>query len=140
MRRLKRFLRLSKPERAILLQAAFSIVCVRFLLCVFPLGRVQRFACRSTWRSERTCTADHIVWAIHAAARIVPGSTCLIRSLAAHALLNRFGYKPVLTIGVAKNNWGRLEAHAWVSCEGQLLIGGPCVERYHPLVNFRPVS
>lgn len=140
MRRLRRFVRLSGAERVILSQAALGIICVRFLLCILPLRTVQHFVSCSIWRSESTCAAGRIVWAVRAAARLVPRSTCLIQSLAAQALLSRFGYEPLLTIGVAKNDRGLLEAHAWVSCKGQLLIGGPRVERYNPLLNLRSIS
>jgi hypothetical protein len=140
MRRVRRFVKLSGAERALLLQAFLGIICMHFLLYMLPLRRVQHFISRSSWRSERTCTPERIVRAIRAAARFVPGSTCLIQSLAAQALLNRFGHEALLTIGVAKNDRGGLEAHAWVSCENQLLIGGPRVEQYDPLLNLGSAS
>jgi|SRR5690242_11932492 len=140
MQRVRRFVQLSGAERGLLLQAFLGIIYVRFLLHMLPLRRVQHFISRSSWHSESTCTPERMLWAIRAAARFVPRSTCLIQALVAQALLNRFGYKSLLTIGVAKNDRGRLEAHAWVSCEGQLLIGGPRVERYNPLLNLGSVS
>jgi Transglutaminase-like superfamily len=136
MRRLSRFMQLSGAERAILLQAALGMTCVRLLLGIFPLPSVQQHVRRSIWRSQSTRSPDRIVWAIRAAARFVPKSTCLIQSLAAQALLNHFGHEALLTIGVAKSDRGRFEAHAWVSCGDQVLIGGPEIERYDPLLNL----
>jgi hypothetical protein len=37
-------------------------------------------------------------------------------------------------IGVAKGEGGKLEAHAWVECEGNVIIGGYELERYTSLV------
>jgi hypothetical protein len=91
---------------------------------------------RVIWHFHRYCAADRIVWATKAAARLIPGSTCLIEALAAQSLLVCYGYDPRLTIGVLKKDGRSFVAHAWVTCEEQIVIGGAEVESYTPLLNL----
>jgi len=136
MDRLKRFRRLARAERALLLQAALAIVAVRFALRFLSFERVRALACRAAGSATCPLSSQCIVWAIEAASRQLPSSSCLTKALAAQALLNRHGYASQLMIGVARNEaWG-FEAHAWITCQNQVLIGGPETERYAPLLNL----
>jgi hypothetical protein len=133
---LKRFLRLSKRERLLLFQAAISIFLIRLSLTLLSLRNVHRLAVKITWLSDEPLSADRIVRAVRSAARFIPGSTCLVQALAAHSLLIRHGYNPLLTIGVAKNENNRLGAHAWVTCKDEVLIGDHEVANYTALLNL----
>jgi hypothetical protein len=53
----------------------------------------------------------------------MPEVKCLARALTAQILLNRQGYLPKLCIGVSKGQNGKLQAHAWIECQGQVVIG-----------------
>ena len=136
MRRVKRFLRLSRAERTLLLQAAFSILAVGVGLRFLSFERLQVLACRGAGRATTPVRSDRIVWAVEAAARHIPASTCLNKALAAQALLTRHGYASQLMIGVAKGEACRLDAHAWIICQDRVLIGGPETGRYTPLLNL----
>jgi Transglutaminase-like superfamily len=57
------------------------------------------------------------------ASRYVPTATCLAQALAGQTLLAQQGEPAVLRIGVAKNEAGKLEAHAWVESQGRIVIG-----------------
>ena len=136
MQALKRFLHLSKQERLLVFQAVFAMYLIRLSLALFSLRTVHRLAVNITWRCDESLSADRIVWAVRSAARFVPGSTCLVQALAAQALLMRYGYRTLLTIGVAKNENNRLGAHAWVTCEDEVLIGGHEAANYTALLNL----
>jgi hypothetical protein len=58
------------------------------------------------------------------AAHLVPGSTCLVRALAAQSLCRRFGYDPELRLGARRDDAGELEVHAWLELDDEVLIGG----------------
>jgi hypothetical protein len=58
------------------------------------------------------------------AAHLVPGSTCLVRALAAQSLCRRFGYDPELRLGARRDDEGELEVHAWLEMDDEVLIGG----------------
>ena len=46
-------------------------------------------------------------------------------------LLGRRGYVTALRIGVARSELGRFEAHAWIECESEVVIGNSRdLERY----------
>ena len=61
MRRVKRLLRLSRTERTLLLQAAFSILAVRLALRHLSFERLQVLVCRSAGRATNPFSSDRIV-------------------------------------------------------------------------------
>lgn len=136
MQRLKRFLHLSRQERALVFQAVLAMLVVRLSLPWFSLRTVQRLAVSIRWRSSEALSAHRIVWAVRSSACFVPRSTCLVQALAAQALLIQYGYRPYLTIGVTKNECEPFGAHAWVTCEDEVLIGGPETGNYTALLNL----
>lgn len=73
-----------------------------------------------------------VLWALDAGTRHAVG-TCLTRALAAEALLPA-SMQPALIIGVASGGRAsRLDAHAWIEVDGQVVVGGPApVARYRP--------
>jgi hypothetical protein len=38
-------------------------------------------------------------------------------------LLHHFGYASVVHVGVSRDRSGKVEAHAWVECEGKTVVG-----------------
>jgi hypothetical protein len=136
MQPLKRFLRLSKQGRLLVFQAALAMYLVRLSLALLSLRTVHRLAMKITWRCGEPLNADRIVQAVQSVARSVPGSTCLVQALAAQSLLMRHGHRPLLTIGVAKNECDRFGAHAWVVCDNEVLIGGHEAANYTALLNL----
>jgi hypothetical protein len=59
------------------------------------------------------------------AGHLVPGGRhCLTRAMVLEILLRRRGYPAEIKIGVARDDSGKLIAHAWLHCEGLVLIGG----------------
>jgi hypothetical protein len=77
---------------------------------------------------------ESIVWSIVVARQYVPVATCLTQALAGQILLTQHGEPALLRIGVAKNEAGKLEAHAWVESRGRIVIGAlPELVRYTPL-------
>jgi hypothetical protein len=63
-----------------------------------------------------------IVWAIDALSPYF-AATCLPRALAAQTLLLQAGYETTLRIGMAKTADGKLEGHAWLERNGDIIIG-----------------
>jgi hypothetical protein len=73
---------------------------------------------------------DRIAWAVSLAGRYVPRATCLTQALAMQILLKREGIAVQLHLGVAKDEQGRVTAHAWLEQDGRVLIGGGSLESY----------
>jgi hypothetical protein len=140
---LARFFALPATERRLLLTAAGLLAAVRLGLWVFPFRSVHRsirsFRIASRYAAGRVVLPpERIAWAVEVAARRVPRATCLVRALAAQALLARHGHASQLRLGVARGAGRAFEAHAWLEGNGQVLIGGGTERRYVPLPALDP--
>jgi hypothetical protein len=126
---------LSPGERSLLLRTFFLVGFLRVALCLLPFTRVNDyFAHRARHRPIRQdIAASRLVWAIRTAAAFIPRATCLTQALAAKYLLERSGRSAQLHLGVAKEN-GQFLAHAWLECDGAIVLGGGIADRYATLV------
>ncbi|OLE12351.1 MAG: hypothetical protein AUI36_40270 [Cyanobacteria bacterium 13_1_40CM_2_61_4] len=135
MRRLKRLAGLTRGERRLLLHALFVVGVARVALWLLPLAMARRVVARIA--STRTrMPVGRFVWAVKVASRYLPRATCLTQALAAQALLARAGNESRVEIGVTKDAGQQFEAHAWVVCGNQVVIGGPDVGRYASLMSW----
>ena len=136
MRRLGKFAALSPAERRLFVGAAGFLAAVRVGLWVLPFrwvhGGLAALGNRPPALDQSELPIERIVWAVGAAAPLVPRATCLVRALAAQALLARRGYASQLRLGVSGASGRPFEAHAWIERDGRVLIGGPVEDRYVP--------
>jgi Transglutaminase-like superfamily len=137
-----RFLRLSRPERHLLLRALVLLPAVTLALRLLGVRRCQeamaRLAppCRAAPPpAGRAAAAARMV--LVASRHGLCRTDCLPRSLVLWWLLRRLGVPGELRIGVRKRA-GQLEAHAWVEHGGRPLED--CTDE-HPFVPFAgPIS
>jgi hypothetical protein len=133
MRKLRRLAGLPGRERSLLLRAFLTVSVVHISLQILKVANAKRLALRvARLSAERSISVDRCVWAVKAISRYSPRATCLTQALAVHALLVRSGHDSCVEIGVARTA-ERLEAHAWVTCEGQVVVGGPDIARFERL-------
>ena len=136
MRRILKFVRLPSTEQRVLVKSAFLLVAVRLGLLIFPfralLNLLERAKSESREESNVSgMTSDRIAWAVVVTSRYIPFTKCLTQALVAQILFAQYGYAAHLRIGVSKNENEQLEAHAWVECKGQVVIGNcPDFTRY----------
>lgn len=139
MKRIHKFLQLSLPDQLLLIKAILLLAIVTLGLRTLPWLTLQRRLLklanrRSRFAPARRPSAQRIAWAIQVASRYVPKATCLPRALAAQLLLIQSAYPADLQIGVVRNDDGKFEAHAWVTGESGIVIGGVYdLERFVPL-------
>jgi hypothetical protein len=144
MRLLRKFLTLAPVERRLLVKATCLLAVVQLGLGRVPFTMLRRLVTRDARDRARLAGgprgfAGLVVWAVTAASRRVPGrTTCLSRALTVQALLARSGYPSRLHVGVIRGKQGEVEGHAWVECEGRILIGGTASEigQFTPLAAF----
>lgn len=142
MRLLRKFLGLTPVERRVLLKATFLLTAVQLTLGRVPFTTLRRLVTGDAANGgrapgDRQGFADTVVWAVTAASRRVPGrTTCLSQALTVQALLARNGCPSRLQVGVVRDKQGAVEGHAWVECEGRVLIGGTPAE----IGNFTPLA
>lgn len=136
MRRLKRYARLSGAEIFYFLRALFVVGTARVGLWLLPIGTMRRIAGKTADKEREPHAVQRLTWSVRAASRYVPAATCLTQALALQYLLGRFGYGSKILVGARKDTMGKLESHAWVECEGQVVIGGPQSSGYFPLTTW----
>ena len=139
MKRIRNFLQLSRPDQLLLIKAILVLAVITLELRMLPWLTLQRRLLKLANRRSRFVpaqrpSAQRIAWAIQVASWYVPKATCLPRALAAQLLLIQSAYPAHLQIGVARNEVGKFEAHAWVTSESGIIIGGACdLDRFVPL-------
>jgi hypothetical protein len=134
---LRKLRALTRRERALLLEAALLLPAVHGLQQLLPFRRWRTVLARLSRCSERVsaATPDEIARAVERARRGLPGEyKCLPAAYTAQLLLRLRGYPSTVQVGVARDAAGKVEAHAWVVWEGQILIGAlPDLARFVPL-------
>ena len=129
---LTRLVGLEPRRRHLLMRAAFWLVTFRAGIRLLPFKTVRRLATPAVLvGSSKGPCLESVTWAVAAAARRLPGTTCLPRALALNFMLRRAGFASTLQIGVAREADEALGAHAWVTCEGRP-VGGSDLGRYTP--------
>jgi hypothetical protein len=124
-----RFLRASRQERRLLLEALVLLPVTSIALRVVGFRHWQSFLARRTPHAgprqggtkQTLDLASLAVTSVTKASRFSPWpANCLQQSLTLGWLLRRRGIDSQLRIGVRKQG-GRFEAHAWVEHEGVVL-------------------
>ncbi len=136
---------LPAADRGLLAETALLMLGVRAGVRFLSFDTLrQRLERSHAARRGPRQTPERVAWAIGAVSRRLPGTTCLVQSLTAHALLRRHGYRPELHIGVRAPGGGAavpLDAHAWVECEGRVVVGDvDGLEAYGRLQPVRPTA
>ena len=131
--KLEKFLALSSNDRRLLISALILLTAIRLGLVIFPFDKMRYFLSKLipghlvssvTEEFQSQQIIQRVVWAINASGRHLPISmNCFPRALATHVLLQRRGIPSEIKIGVARNEDGVFEAHAWVEYRGQVVIG-----------------
>ena len=117
--------RKSASSQGRLLASSFLTLClVRLGLCVLPYRVLRRFIPAAAGREDSRFYARKIASAVERTAPWVPGASCLTRAIAVQYLLARSGHRSTIRVGVRKEDDGTMGAHAWLMCEGMLVLGG----------------
>ena len=141
LRRHARVLRLNPRVYPLLTMAIATLASVRIGLAIvkFPAMYrfLHRFEPRELKRSPRY-SKEELIWSVNQASRCIPGGTnCLARALTGRFLLARQGYRTDLRIGVAPGESQGIEAHAWLECQNEVLMGQvESFERFKPFPPF----
>jgi hypothetical protein len=113
---------LTLADWASLFEAALTLARVQVRLRLQSPAKVIAWATHLAERPSTASPADvkRVAWSTDAAARHLVPSACLARSIALARMLARRRLPVDIRIGV-RTDGGRLEAHAWVERDGQLL-------------------
>jgi hypothetical protein len=141
MRRLRKFLGLSRRRRALLLEAAVLLAWSEFGIHVRKVSRLARTfgehmgATPDEQPREHVKLAREVSWAVTVAARHVPwNSVCLPQALAARTMLRRRGVASTLYLGVSRAEG--LTAHAWLRVGHFIVTGRDGMQAYEVISTF----
>ena len=132
MKPLSRIAALSPIQRRLLARSLARVAWFRVALRMHSVASILRRIELRAGAGPANFTPRDAAWAVHAAARRLPGTYCLARSLALHELLRRSGFDSELRIGVARSGPG-IAAHAWVECDGVALESGTATTAFASL-------
>ena len=135
--------RLLPADGILLAESAVLLPVVRLALLVCPFGTLLKVVDNVTASAgvlgRKRRTIERVGWAVLKASRYIPGSRhCLTQALVAKTLLGNQGRAIDVRIGVAKDEAGRLIAHAWLEAEGKPIFGvtESQLDRYSRLPQF----
>lgn len=128
---------LSLKQYVLVFRALAMLWLVRIGLWLLPFGSIRRLIQEMISRIMPAMPASDVVpsevaWSVNAAARLVPGSTCLVRALAVRILLARAGIPSLVYVGVRRTATG-IDAHAWLECQEEMCMGARDRDTYAAL-------
>ena len=139
MKRTRQFVELPVPERKLLLHSVLLVAAVRIALWTLPFRWVRLVVGgrRGVSPELAVIRVRRLSWAVQAAARRIPGASCLTQALALQYLMSRAGQEAGVHIGVAKDAARGFEAHAWVEHRGAVVLGDDGdLGRYAPMLEL----
>lgn len=125
MRNWSRLRSLSGQEMLFLARCLATVVGVRLALTLSSYNRVRGLVTRLDARNDASI-ADlrRVAWGVAAAARYVPGASCLTQALAGQYLLACQGSTSKISIGIERGTGTELKAHAWLVSGRHIVLGG----------------
>lgn len=140
---IRKFRALAWPDRAAMVKAALLLLGARAALKLLPFRTILDWA----ERPEADPAAGGLlapgtrrfVRSIDAVGhRLFPRNPCLTQAVLVQRHLRARGHPSELRIGVRKGATMTLEAHAWVECDGEVVIGSRGMAEDHvPLPTLR---
>jgi len=116
---------LSGREMLFLARCLTVVGAVRLALTFSSYNRVRGLVTRLDARRDASIgDLRRVAWGVAAAARLVPGASCLTQALAGQYLLARQGSTSKISIGIEKGTGSELKAHAWLMSGNHIVLGG----------------
>jgi hypothetical protein len=133
---LSRFLDLDAGRRRLIVEAVLTLTATSLAVTFLPFRNAIRFG--SVELGKVGASARDVAWAVEAAARRLPWRiVCLQKGLAAQRMVRRNGHEAHLHYGLRKAEAeGELQAHVWVTVDGQPFIGGAEARDFAPVAVY----
>jgi hypothetical protein len=114
----------------------FILIGVRIALITMGYSGISRRLPRPAERADSRFWGKQVGRRIERVARFVPKASCLTQALALQFILARAGHASRLQIGVREVDDGTFSAHAWVTCNGVVVLG----QRGMHLADFKHIA
>jgi hypothetical protein len=127
--KLRKLFKLKQIDRQLFIEAYLYLGLIRLGLWLLPFGSLRKVLDKidSAHKTDKLAIfvqIEQLTTAIERSSRYSPGNVkCLARALTTEIILTKYGYFPLLKIGVTKGERGQLEAHAWVEEREKIVMG-----------------
>jgi hypothetical protein len=101
----------------------FVLIGMRIALTTRGYSAISRRLPRPAERADSRFWGKQVGRRIERLARFVPKASCLTQALTLQFILARAGHASRLQIGVRQADDGTFSAHAWVTCNGVVVLG-----------------
>jgi hypothetical protein len=112
------------------------LVAMRIGLSTVGYAAIRERIPPATPAPEAHFYARQLARRIERLARFVPRASCLTQALTLQYLMARAGHACEIFVGVRCGEGGRFEAHAWVACNGRIVLGAANTN----LAEFTPLA
>ena len=138
MAKLYKFFRLPVREKLLFFHALYLLAFYRIRLQRSSIQKlfdhVQHLSSLQHNTALNPVPPACIARLLNVAAELIPFSTCLSKAMAGQILLAKCGHKSKLHLGVSRDNQQIFAAHAWLSLDGTIILGGrPDLAQYREL-------
>ena len=124
---------LSSSDWRLLIETTMVVIAARVALSLTGV-RGARPTVRHLAGFTGASDTARMPWAVACVSRRIPGASCLTQALALQAMLARAGRACRIEVGVARED--EFEAHAWVVCGTEIVLGGQGVGKFRTVATF----
>jgi hypothetical protein len=137
-RKLKTFFGKSGAEQALICEAVVMLGLSRIVVLTVPFRVLTKWLSRAPDApASDQALIVRVRQAVTTAARNVPwNAVCLPQAIAAKAMLARRGQGSAFHFGASLDPNGKLIAHAWLECDGQIVTGAAGISGMSHLARF----
>lgn len=128
MKRFKKFFSLKISEKVFVIKSLFYLLIFKTLINILPFSVFKKVYATLLFKNRRFSDNGRIK--LLELAGNSAGFNCLHQAL---VLKYYFGENPEVKLEIGVNNLGGFNAHAWVSQNGQIILGERKEENYLPL-------
>jgi hypothetical protein len=146
MKALLRFFALSARRRALLIASLLLLPFIDISLRLAGYNKTRLILDRAYLHrrqdpgANRAQVLQDVAWAVSAASRRVPfAASCLRRSILIAQFLRQHRITAKIQFAVRRSN-GRLAAHAWVECDGEIVGDSPAIAREFTILDGKRAS
>jgi hypothetical protein len=107
-------------------------------VALLPFRRALAYGSAKLGNPESSASVPDLVWAVETVARRLPlRALCIERGIAVQRLLRKAGVDALLHYGAHHEaRSGDLQAHVWVTVDGEAVIGGEEAEAFSEIATF----
>lgn len=141
-RKLRTFMSHSRQQRGLIAEAMLLTWLARLAVRLIPFSWIVRWIeHKASSHQSAKIPEPALIYSLRRAVKTASRnalwkSVCMQQSLAMYSMLSRRGYGSTLRMGAKINPEGKIEAHAWLESNGQVILGEDGMAGMTPLARF----